>query len=398
MIDIRYKILNYSSLFWKKCLAPLRCLAFNYFQIKYLLIILSITIITQSCMNDNVLQDFERLNTNETEKGIFVINEGNFMYSNASLSYYNPKTKEIINDVFYNTNALPLGDVAQSMTINNSLGYIVINNSGKIYIININTFKYVGKITGLVSPRHIYFVNEQKAYISDLYSKSISVYNPMIQQITNTIDISNGNTEFSQHNSEMFVQSGNKVYVNSWSYDNKVLVINSISDEITDSITVGKQPNSMVIDKNNMLWVLSDGGFAGSNYGQENASLTQIDLQTNNIVQTLSFSDIDASPNNLCINSTKDTLYFVYGNWASSVNGSGIYQMSINNTELPANPFISTETKTIYGLNFDKENNELYFSDAVNNTQNGFVFRYKSNGIAIDTFKVGINPNGFCFK
>jgi sugar lactone lactonase YvrE len=365
--------------------------------LKFAKIIFTIVILS-SCMNDDVLRDFDRLNKNETEPGVFIINEGNFMYSNASLSYYNPKTQEIINDVFYKTNALPLGDIAQSMTINDSLGYVVVNNSGKIYIIDINTFKYVGKITGLVSPRHIYFINEQKAYISDLYSKSIFVYNPILQQVTNTINISNGNTEFSQHNSEMFVQTSNKVYVNSWSYDNKILVINSISDEIIDSITVGKQPNSMLIDKNNNLWVLSDGGFAGSNYGQENASLTQINLQTNNIIQTLSFNDIDASPNNLCINSTRDTLYFVYGNWASSVSGSGIYKMSINNTELPTSPFISTGTKTIYGLNYDNENNELYFSDAVNNTQNGFVFRFKSNGIAIDTFKVGINPNGFCFK
>ena len=365
--------------------------------LKFAKIIFAIVILS-SCMNDDVLRDFDRLNKNETEPGVFIINEGNFMYSNASLSYYNPKTQEIINDVFYKTNALPLGDVAQSMTINDSLGYVVVNNSGKIYIIDINTFKYVGKITGLVSPRHIYFINKQKAYISDLYSKSIFVYNPILQQVTNTINISNGNTEFSQHNSEMFVQTSNKVYINSWSYDNKILVINSISDEIIDSITVGKQPNSMLIDKNNNLWVLSDGGFAGSNYGQENASLTQINLQTNNIIQTLSFNDIDASPNNLCINSTRDTLYFVYGNWASSVSGSGIYQMSINDTELPTSPFISTGTKTIYGLNYDNENNELYFSDAVNNTQNGFVFRFKSNGIAIDTFKVGINPNGFCFK
>jgi len=369
----------------------------RHIVLKFAKIIFTIVILS-SCMNDDVLRDFDRLNKNETEPGVFIINEGNFMYSNASLSYYNPKTQEIINDVFYKTNALPLGDVAQSMTINDSLGYVVVNNSGKIYIIDINTFKYVGKITGLVSPRHIYFINKQKAYISDLYSKSIFVYNPILQQVTNIINISNGNTEFSQHNSEMFMQTSNKVYVNSWSYDNKILVINSISDEIIDSITVGKQPNSMLIDKNNNLWVLSDGGFAGSNYGQENASLTQINLQTNNIIQTLSFNDIDASPNNLCINSTRDTLYFVYGNWASSVSGSGIYQMSINDTELPTSPFISTGTKTIYGLNYDTENNELYFSDAVNNTQNGFVFRFKSNGIAIDTFKVGINPNGFCFK
>jgi len=72
--------------------------------------------------------------------------------------------------------------------------------------------------------------------------------------------------------------------------------------------------------------------------------------------------------------------------------------MSINNSSLPTSPLIPTGTRLIYGLGIDKKSNEIYFSDAVNNTQNGFVFRCKMDGTAIDTFKVGINPNGFYFK
>jgi len=368
------------------------------YKIVLLILVFSLFFITQSCMHDDVLQDFERLNTIEKEKGVFITNEGNFMYGNASLSYYNPKTKKIINDVFYNTNALPLGDVAQSMTIHDSLGYVVVNNSGKIYIININTFKYVGKITGLVSPRYIYFVNAQKAYISDLYSKTISVYDPTIQQVTHTININNGNGNFSQHNSEMFVQTGNKVYVNSWSYDNKILVINTISDEITDSISVGKQPNSIIIDKNNVLWVLSDGGFNGSSYGQEKASLTKINTQNNSIIETFIFDDINVSPSHLCINSTNDTIYFIYNSWSGTTANKGIYRMNINDSQLPQQAFISIISQNIYGLGIDKQNSDIYFSDAINYSQNGAVYHYNYKGEAIDTFKVGINPSGFWFK
>ena len=351
-----------------------------------------------SCMDDDALQDFNRLKTNETEKGVFIINEGNFMYGNSSLSYYNPETKEVLNNVFYNTNALPLGDVAQSMSIKDSLAYIVINNSGKIYIINKNTFKYKDKITGLVSPRYIFFTNTTKAYISDLYSKKISVYDAGGNSIIGEINIDNGNSEFTQHTSEMFVKTGDKVYVNSWSYDNTILVINSQTDKILDSIKVGKQPNSMVLDKENNLWVLCDGGFSGSTYGQEKARLCKINTQNDSIEKQYIFDDINVSPSHLKINSGKDSLFFIYNSWSGNLSNKGIYKMSVYSNNLPAQAFIGITNQNIYGLGVDPENGDIYFSDALNYSQDGVVYRYNSAGLPVDTFKVGINPNGFCFK
>ena len=347
-------------------------------------------------MDDDSLRDFVKLKTQE-KTGVFIVKEGNFNNNNASLSFYQQKNKTILNNIFYNTNALPLGDIAQSINIQDSLAYIVVNNSGKIYIINKNTFQYSGKITGLSSPRYIHFINKNKAYVSDLYNKAITIIDPLSQNITGYIHLDNQEKNFYQHSTEQMLQIDNKVYVNCWSYDNKILIINTITDKLEDSITVGKQPNSMVIDQNYRLWVLSDGGFKGSSYGQEKASLSCINLQNLCIEKIYIFDDIDASPSHLQSNITKDSLFFIYSNWSGDLPKSGIWAMSIYDKKLPEEAFIPQKNALFYSLGFDKRTSELYVSDAKDFSQNGNIYRYTGKGICIDTFKVGINPTNFYF-
>ncbi len=92
--------------------------------------------------------------------GLFITCEGNFMYGNASLSYYNIEERKVENRVFRRANGADLGDVAQSMTIHDGRGYVVVNNSGIVFIIDPDTFVITGTIEGLTSPRYIHFVDD----------------------------------------------------------------------------------------------------------------------------------------------------------------------------------------------------------------------------------------------
>ena len=83
--------------------------------------------------------------------------EGNYMYGNASLSYYDPDTRQVQNEVFARSNAFPIGDVVQSMVMHDGLGWVVVNNSGVIFAIDPATFREVRRITGFTSPRYIHF-------------------------------------------------------------------------------------------------------------------------------------------------------------------------------------------------------------------------------------------------
>ena len=85
------------------------------------------------------------------------------MYGNASLSYYDPETKRVENEVFARANAQKLGDVAQSMTMHGGLGWIVVNNSGVIFAI-----ETISKLcTGINHRRNRFVAAENYKKIAD---------------------------------------------------------------------------------------------------------------------------------------------------------------------------------------------------------------------------------------
>ena len=134
------------------------------------LILIAFSLLFASCKEDPV----EPQDLVLTE-GVFVVNQGTFTAANASLSYIQPD--KLINDLFYSVNQAPLGDVAQSITIDNQTAYIVVNNSSLVYAIDRQTAEVRGKISNLVSPRHMLVINDQKAYVSDLFDYNIAVVN-----------------------------------------------------------------------------------------------------------------------------------------------------------------------------------------------------------------------------
>ena len=344
------------------------------------------------CMKDDELWEFEKPAYDIPYAGIFVINEGNFMYGNASLTYYDPETRQVIDDVFFQTNALPLGDVAHSMTIRDSLAYVVINNSGRIYIFNKNTFEVKGKITGLTSPRYMHFISETKAYVTDLYARSIAVVNPQTMEVTGAIPVSNNNGDFYQHATEQMLQYDRFVYTNCWSYDKQVLVIDSEEDRVVDSIEVRKQPNSMAMDRYNDLWVLCDGGTEGSPYGKETAGLMRIGAGSTEAELVLGFSP-EEMPRDLKINGTGDTLYYINGDvYSYAVNASAGPELLVES------PYEGSMLSGFYGLEVDPQSSEIYVADAIDFVQKGMVYRFSPEGVAIDTFRTGIAPGGFCFN
>ena len=98
-------------------------------------------------------------------------------------------------------------------------------------------------------------------------------------------------------------------------------------------------------------------------------------------------------PRDLKINGTGDTLYYINGDvYSYAVNASAGPKLLIESL------YEGNMLSGFYGLEVDPQSSEIYVADAVDFVQRGMVYRYTTEGIAVDTFRVGIAPGGFCFN
>lgn len=309
--------------------------------------------------------------------GVFIVNEGNFRGGNGSLSFYSIDSSKIYNDIFRQINERPLGDVPNSMTIYGDKAYIVVNNSGKIEVVEKHTLKSTGTISELNSPRIIRIINNTKAYVSSLYSDSVAIIDPHINSISGYMNI--------RRTSESIELSGNKAFVANWSGGKEIMVINTQTNKVSDSIIVANEPESMVIDKNARLWVLCTGGY----FNKQFPELIKINTVTNLIEQRFIFPDRNSYPTNLQINGQKDMLAWL---------DNGVKKMDINDIVLPTSVFIPQKSNYFYKMGINPVTNEVYVTDAIDYQQKGKVFIYDSVGLLIDSVVAGIIPSSLCFK
>jgi DNA-binding beta-propeller fold protein YncE len=309
--------------------------------------------------------------------GVYILNEGNFRGNNGSLSFYSYDSTKIYNDVFYSENATTLGDVPNSMVIKGDKAYILVNNSGKIEVVDQSTIQSKATIKGLISPRYMAVVNDSKAYVSSLYSDSVVIINLTDNSISGYINI--------RRTSEAIVIVGNKAFFANWSGGKEIMVVNTLNDAVEDSIEVGAEPESMAIDKNGMIWVLCNGGWKRQNY----AELDQINPNTYAIERKLVFPSINDSPTCLRIDGLRQTLYFLE---------NGVKQMDIEDG-LPGGSFIEQKTgQYFYKLAINSVNGDVFVTDAVDFAQMGYVMIYTEKGTFISKEKAGIIPGTMCFR
>lgn len=311
----------------------------------------------------------------DAKNAVYISNEGNFQFGNASISYLNTADSSFSEDIFKTSNNRSLGDVCQSICFFNNKAYIVVNNSGRIEVVDAASFKSTGSINGLRSPRYFLPISHAKAYVSDLYSNSISIID--INTLSKTGSIAcPGWTE------QMLLLYG-KAYVCNMKHD-KVYIVNTATDVLEDSIAVGFAPSDIRQDKQGNIWVLC----VGDNQKKIAGGLYKINPLTKAVDVSLVFP-VTASVSRLRSNGTNDTLYYL---------NKGVYQFPISQQTLPSSAFINENGHTFYGLGIQPQTGAVYVSDAIDYVQKGAILIYDQLGKEQRSFKGGIIPGDFYFS
>lgn len=310
-----------------------------------------------------------------TEQGIrrvYVLNEGNFNWGNASLSVYNPDRQQVNNRFFEHTNNYGLGDVVQSMAIRSeeNRAYIVVNNSSKIEVVNLNDFTSEGVITGFNSPRYMAFSNANTAYVSDLYDNNIYKLNTETMEISKRIAAIGWTEDLWYQNNELYVLNRG---------ENELWLLNTATDTWDRKFNFGNGLLDMIADDLGNLYLLV------VPEETEAASIVKFNTYTKVVEETYTFP-IDVRPQNIRI--WNNQLYYM---------ANDIFKIDLNEASLPGNLMIHADDRLFYNMEINPENGDIYVTDAVDYVQNGWVYVYNDEGVEKDRFEVNSIPGGIYF-
>ena len=324
------------------------------------------------------------------DSGIFIANEGPFQNGTGTVTFWNRATGETTQDIFASANeGEPAGNILQSLHFYNGKVYLVANNAGKIVVANGESFEKEAEIQGLAQPRYILPVSNDKAFVSqwgaDGLTGSVAVVN--LNSFTVEKNISTGSGP------EQMLKIGDRLYVaNSGGgfggIDSTLTVIDLASESFLYKITVGKNPNSLVTDKNGAIWV----GTSGFNdWSDPSNPLNSPGLLTKleNGVATLTITLPDQAFD-LTINSDGDQLFFLENNY-----GGNVFEMGIDEMQVGLTPYIAG---AFYSLGFDPVEKRLLVGDAQDFQSNGKVIIYDLSGAPKRVIPAGVIPGSFWAK
>ena len=188
---------------------------------------------------------------------VFVVNQGNFASGNGTLARFHPERAVV-------DSTAALGGLVQSATLHGGRLYVTVNTAGRIDVFDATTLTRVLQIP-VASPRYIAFVNDTKAYVTSQFydfggsvrPDLVSVVNPQTGALLDTVQVG-GNAE-----GIGIVGARAYVAVGAFSESQNVVVLDTATDTVIDTIDVGCSPRFALPDGDGDVFVICAGAAAG---------------------------------------------------------------------------------------------------------------------------------------
>jgi DNA-binding beta-propeller fold protein YncE len=312
--------------------------------------------------------------------GLFVLNEGAFGQNSAEITYYSFTDGTVWDNMYSRVNpGKILGDVANSIALGGGEAFIVINNSNKVEIVDVETLASTGTIFLDTSPRQMVVVSPDKGYVSNMDS-TVSVIDIFLRRSGRKITVG-------PYPEGLFV-SGGKLYVavGGFGSGRTVQVIDIASDVLVATIPVPDGPTYFAARSDGAV-LLSCIGYTDyvNPVNDTDGALVVIDPAIDAVVDSLI---IPGHPGKLVIG--PDDFAYLIG--PGSFTGGPIWKIDARDLSVVSETFI---VGTFYGVGVDPVTFDVFAGDAKGFAVNGTVQIHDRDGAKLTEFVAGIGPSWF---
>jgi hypothetical protein len=216
-------------------------------------------------------------------QGLFVLNEGQWTLSNASIDQIEP---EYQSDLFQAVNGERLGDVANFWVREQDTLWIVLNGDRLLRKILLPSFQQIGSLSFPLgsSPREFLRLSPDKAYVNSLLDAKIYRFNPAtLTLLSPPILVENYMESLLYAQGRVWVSCGNYAYP---ARNHKLACIDPVRDTVLFYVNLPvENPGPLLELPNGDILV----GCRG-NYADQKGLLAHIDPQTGHILRTVPLS------------------------------------------------------------------------------------------------------------
>ena len=318
---------------------------------------------------------------------ILVGNQGNFSDANGSLTFFDTALGNASQDVVPGLNTL-----IQSITLHDDKGYILSNTADRVDIFELDDFERIGQITGVASPRYMAVADNGKAYVSNLFSATVSVIDLGSNTVTGTVATGN--------NPEDLAVIGGNLFVANFGFgtdDSTLTVIDIATDSVVETRQTGCDgPRFLEVDNDDELWVFCNGKT------EFNEDFTEIIAETNGqvvIYDGLSGSELSRIVLDVQAGTSalgQDTWHDASSQRMFFVTDAGILVFDTATNEQHMSIQINGD-EDIGGIAYDPVADRLYAARITDFTSSGFVSVHTLDGVEVDRFSAGVGPTAIAF-